>query len=196
MKSNFEHAVNFADRIKSAKGIVQIILFGSVASGEDTARSDIDVAVVYRGDKFSVMKEVNKGKPDRIQTTFVDVSGLYKETELIGALSGEGILLYGKPIIIKEKNLELNAKILVGYSLARLKQTEKVKLNRALYGSISKSRKGKKEYVTEVKGLVNEPGIDKVNDGVLLIERRKSKKVVNLLKRFNVDFKEIALWTY
>ena len=61
-------------------------------------------------------------------------------------------------------------------------QTEKVKVNRALYGSISKSKKFGKEYKTETKGLVNEPGIEKISKGVLSVKREKAPKVVNTLE--------------
>ena len=196
MRKNLEIAVKFAEKAKTIKGILQIILFGSVATGEDTEKSDIDIAVVYRGDRFRVMEEANKGKADKIQTTFVDINNLYDETEIVGALSGEGILLYGHPISLQEKKVKLEAKILVGYSMVGIGQAEKVKLNRALYGSISKSTKKGKKYITTVKGLTNEPGIEKINDGVLLIERRKSKKVINLLRRFKANYKEIPVWTY
>lgn len=196
MKKNLDYAVKFADKIKDVKGVLQIILFGSVATGEDNEGSDIDIAVVFRGDKFSIMHQVNTFKSDRIQTTFVDISKLAEETELVGALSGEGILLYGKPVIITSKRLGLKEKVMISYSLSSLKQTEKVKLNRALYGSISISKAGKKIYKTETKGLVNEPGIDKIANAVLITDRRKAAKIKALLKRFNAKFKEKIVWTY
>lgn len=197
MKENLQIAVNFAEKIKNIKGVVQIILFGSVATGEDNERSDIDIAVIHNiKEKFKITKEVNKFKPEKVQTTLLNLKDLPKETELVGALSGEGILLYGNPIIIRENKLDLNAKILLPYSLKNLKQTDKVKLNRALYGSISRVIKSNKEYKTVTKGLVKEPGIEKINDGVLLVDRKKSMKLINLFKRFNVEFKEIAVWTY
>jgi len=197
MKENLDGAIKFADKINSTRGILQIVLFGSVARGEDTLKSDIDIAIIHNHkDKFELMKEVNKYKSDKIQTTFISINDLPKESELVGALSGEGLLLYGRPIIIKEKRLDLNAKILISYSLADLPQTEKVKVNRALYGSISKSKKLDKEYKTETKGLVNEPGIEKISKGVLLVNREKAPKIVNMLKRFKVKIREIPVLGY
>lgn len=197
MQSNLAKAIIFANKIKRLKSVLQIILFGSVARGEDNWKSDIDIAIVYDcEDKFKIMNEVNKDKTDKIQTTFINIDKLAEETELVGALSGEGLLLYGKPVLIKEKKLDLNSKMLISYSLAELPQTEKVKVNRALYGSVSKSVFKGKEYKTETKGLAKEPGIEKVNKGVLLVERRKAAKVVNMLKRFNVKVKEIPVWSY
>lgn len=197
MKSNIALAVEFAEKIKGIKHVLQVILFGSVALGEDTSGSDIDIAIVHDSkDRFELMKEVNKHKPDKIQTTFAHVSKLPEETELVGALAGDGLLLYGSPISVKEKKLDLKPKILISYSLEGMPQTEKVKLNRALYGSVSRSTFKGREYRTETNGLVEGPGIEKVNKGVLLAERRSAAKIINVLKRFRAKFKEIPVWAY
>lgn len=197
MKSNLALAIEFANSIKKTKHILQIVLFGSVARGEDTEKSDIDIAIIHDSrDKFEFMKKINKEKPDKIQTTFVHINELPDEMEIAGALSGEGLLLYGNPILIKEGKSDLKPKILISYLMAGLPQTEKMKINRALYGSISKSVFKDKEYGTETFGLVGEPGIEKISKGVLLAERRSATKLSGLLRRFNVKFKEIPVWTY
>ena len=75
MKDNFKLAVEFAEKIKDIKGILQIILFGSVALGEDTVKSDIDIAIIHnRKDKFELMKEINRLKNEEIQTTFLNIN--------------------------------------------------------------------------------------------------------------------------
>lgn len=197
MKENLKIAVDFAEKIRDIEGILQIVLFGSVSRVEDKANSDIDVAVVFdKADKFELSKEINKYKHERIQVTLINIKDLPKETELTGALSGEGLLLYGQPIKISANKIELKPRILISYSLSSLPQTEKVKLNRALYGSISKSEFKGKKYKTETKGIVNEPGIIKINKGVLLVDRRKAVKIINSLKRFGAEVKEIVVWSY
>jgi len=197
MKENLTIAVDFAEKVKKIKGVLQILLFGSVSTGEDTARSDIDIGVIFDDvDKFKLAKEINKFKHEKIQLTLIELKDLPKETELTGALSGEGLLLYGRPIHIESNKMELRPRILISYSLSNLPQTEKVKLNRALYGSISKSEFEGEKYKTETKGLTNEPGIDKINKGVILVDRNKSTKVINVLKRFKAEVKEVAVWAY
>jgi len=197
MKENLRIAINFAQKIKGIKGILQIVLFGSVSRGEDTAASDIDIAVIFdKADKFELSKKINIYKHDKIQLTLMGIKDLPEETELTGALSGEGLVLYGSPVKINADKMGLKPKILICYSLKNLPQTEKVKLNRALYGSVSESNFNGKKYRTETKGLINEPGIDKVNKGVLLTDRKKSAKIVNMLKRFKAEVKETVVWTY
>ena len=92
--------------------------------------------------------------------------------------------------------INLSSKILLVYSLTDLEQTNKVKLNRALSGSISKSYGKTKVYITKTEGLLKEPGIEKLGKGVLLVDRRKSAKIKNLFRRFSVKFKEMPIWTY
>jgi len=197
MKNNLEIAVDFANQIKKKKGVLQIVLFGSVSRGEDTVRSDIDIAVVFdNADKFELSKEINKHKHEKIQLSLIELKDLPKETELTGALSGEGLLLHGRPIYIDLNKIRLKPKVLVSYFLHNLPQTEKVKLNRALNGSTSRSEFKGKKYITRTKGLTNEAGVDKINKGVLLVDRNKSTKIINVLKRFNAEVKEAVVWTY
>lgn len=197
MKENLEIAFDFVKKINKIKGILQIVLFGSVSRGEDTTHSDIDIAAVFDNvDKFELSKEINKYKHEKIQLTLIALKDLAKETELTGALSGEGLLLYGKPICIDVNKIKLKPRVLISYSLHNLPQTEKVKLNRALHGSISRSESSGKKYITETKGLVNEAGVDKINKGIILADRNKSAKIVNVLKRFKAEVKEIVVWTY
>lgn len=197
MKENLQKAVEFAEKIKSIKGILSLILFGSVATGEDKKTSDIDIAIIHnRSDEFLLRKEVNKNRMERIQPTFIHIKKLPSETEIAGAISGEGLLLYGRPIEITEKKIKLIPKSLIIYSLSGIEQKNKVKVIRALYGFVSKSRYKGKEYVTKSSGLVKEAGIEKLTATVLLVERRKSFKFKNLFKRFNVPYREILIWTY
>ncbi|HLD72045.1 MAG TPA: nucleotidyltransferase domain-containing protein [Candidatus Nanoarchaeia archaeon] len=197
MNKNLAEAVQFTQEIKGNKNVLQVILFGSVARGEENSQSDIDIAIVHDSeDQFSLMQEVNKNKPQKIQTTFIHLKSLPNETELAGALSGDGLLLYGKPITIQSNKLDLTAKVLIAYALNTLSLTDKVKVSRALYGSVSKSSAGDKIYVTKTKGLAAEIGVDKISNGVLLVDRKKAPKIVNMLKRFGAKVQEIPVWCY
>ncbi len=197
MNQNLAEAILFTQDIKKNKSILQVILFGSVARGDENSYSDIDIAIIHDSeDKFSLMQEVNKNQPRKIQTTFVHIKDLPKETELVGALSGDGLLLYGKPIVIQSSKLELTAKVLITYALNTLPPTEKVKVSRALYGSVSKSSAGDKVYITKTKGLTAEIGVEKISNGVLLSDRKKAPKIINMLKRFGAKVQEIPVWSY
>jgi len=194
--SNLDIAVKFTEKIKDIKHVLQIVLFGSVARGEDNEKSDIDIAIIHDSkDQFLLIKEVNKNKNEKIQATFIHINEIANEREIAGALSGDGLLLYGKPIYITEKRMSLSAKVLIFYSMKDIQQNAKVKLSRALYGSISISKSNGKKYITKTKGIM-ELGVEKISKGVLLVDRKKASQVRNTLRRFNVKFKEIPVWTY
>ncbi len=197
MKENLQKAIEFAEQINNIDGILSVVLFGSVATGEDTKASDIDVAIIHnRNDEFKLRKEINRIRVERIQTTLIHIKKLPSETEIVGAISGEGFLLYGRPIEIKEEKVKIIPKSLLIYSLSEVEQKNKAKVTRALYGYVSKSRYRDKEYVTKSLGLAKEVGVEKLTDTVLLVERRKSFKFKNLFKRFNIPYREISIWTY
>jgi predicted nucleotidyltransferase len=192
MRSNLKIAIEFAKKIRNIEGILSILLFGSVARNEDDLISDIDIAIIHCSkDRTLLMKKANRLKPENVQLTFLHIDDLPKEPELVSAFSGEGLLLYGSPIVLKAKTLELKPKTIISYSLSGLKQTEKMKVNRALYGSVSISGK----YKTVTHGLIAEPGIEKINRGVLLAERVKAPKIVGVLKRFGAKVRQIHIWT-
>jgi len=200
MKSNFDIALDFIKKIrkiKRIKEVLQVVLFGSVARDEDTAISDIDIAVIHDSKNPSGLQtEINRLKHDKIQLSYIYIYKLSKEPELVSALTGEGVLLYGHPINVKFEKEELKPKLLVIYDLSKLSKADQMKVNRALHGSISKSEYKGKRYKTEIKGILNEEGVNKLAKAIVLINRKKAAKLFNVLKRYNAKWKEIALWGY
>lgn len=195
MKENFQIALNFTDKIRNTKGILQIVLFGSVARGEDKSDSDIDIAIIHNiRDIENLKSSINKFVHERIQVAYFNVNRLSKETEIVSALTGEGLLLYGKPINVGFKGKALKPFILVVYDTTNIDKKKRMLLNRALHGSVSKSSYKGKRYISETKGILAEPGITKLTKACLLIEPRKALKVRNVLKRFNVKTREELIW--
>lgn len=197
LNQNLKIAIDFVEKIKKSKtikNILQIILFGSVARGEDKADSDIDIAIIHNTDKFKLMESINKFVDEKIQVSYLNIKDLPEEIELISALAGEGILLYGQPLNIKLGKNDLKSKLLISYDLSKLAKPEQMKVNRALHGGISINKYKGKVYKTEVRGLISEEGIEKFSRSVLLIDKRKSAKVIGLFKRFNVRWKEVDVW--
>ena len=195
MKENLQIALNFANKLKNIKGILQIVLFGSVAKGEDKADSDIDIAVIHNlKDIENLKSSVNKIIHERIQAAYFNIDRLSKETEIVSALTGEGLLLYGKPIDVNFKSKALSPFILIVYDTTHIDKKKRMLLNRALHGSVSKSSYKGKSYVSKTKGILAEPGITKLTKACLLIDPRKALKVRNVLKRFDVKVREELIW--
>ena len=100
MEDNFKIAIDFVNEIKKLrnKHILQIILFGSVARGEDTLTSDIDIAVIHDLTNIDKIKtQINQFLHDKIQVSYFSLKQLPNEAEMLSSLTGEGILIYGQP---------------------------------------------------------------------------------------------------
>lgn len=197
MKDNFKIAVDFANNIKKLKNkhILQIILFGSVARGEDKAVSDVDIAIIHDlKDTDKLKSRIHKFQDERIQTTYLSLNKLPEETELVNALTGEGILLYGHPFKVILRAKELKPKTLIVYDTSEIPKTERMKLNRALHGSISKSRYKRKEYITKTTGVLKEKGIERLTKAVLLIDPKKAAKITLTLRLYNAKWREVSVW--
>lgn len=64
MNNRYEIAREFANAIRS-DDIIKIILFGSVARGDDTEESDIDILII-RADSDELSDEINSAAVDII----------------------------------------------------------------------------------------------------------------------------------
>lgn len=195
MNKNLETAVETAGKIGKLKGVLQVILFGSVAKGEDTAKSDIDLAVIHNLRNPEKLKsQINQMIPGKVQIVYATPEKLSKEIELVSALTGEGLLLFGRPLQVYLNKKELKPFIIMVYETSDLDNKQRMLLNRALYGSVSESQYGDKRYKSELKGIVNRPGIKKLAKACLLIESGKAGVVRNTIKRFKAKFQEELFW--
>lgn len=195
MKENLKTAIEFANKVKKITGVLQIILFGSVAKGEDKATSDIDIAIIHRlKDVESLKGEVNKIAPEKVQAAYINVNRLPKEIELVSALAGEGLLLYGKPLSVHLNQKELKPFVLMVYDTRNMAKTQRMLLNRALHGSVSRSKYKNKTYQSESKGIIAQAGITKLTKACLLAEPKKAVVIRNVLNQFKVKFKEELIW--
>lgn len=90
------------------KGVVSVILFGSVARGEPGEKSDIDLLIAYRGKRPVVEENVNALVGRYLESDVVVSPVFYSEREIrdmalrynsfITKIENEGIVLYGKKL--------------------------------------------------------------------------------------------------
>jgi predicted nucleotidyltransferase len=100
-------AEEIASKLKK-KGVVSVILFGSVARGEPKSTSDIDLLIVYRGKRTWVEKNVNVLAEKYLESDIQVTPVLYSEKEIkdmalryntfIAKIENEGVVLYGKTL--------------------------------------------------------------------------------------------------
>lgn len=192
----FKEAVDFSSKIKDFKDIISIILFGSVARDEATVESDVDIAIIYSKKDNEIVRKINTIKPEEFQLIHLSIEELKEEPTLIGALSGEGILLYGRPIAVLLDDVELKSKMIIAYDTSKLDQNARSKLNRALYGGKSTYFKDNKKETKFYQGIVDTIRAEKIGKSVLMIDRKNYPEITKTLKRFHAKWKEIPVWTY
>ncbi len=193
---SFESAVELSENIKNFPGIQSIVLFGPLASGEKiSSDSKIDMAIIYSKKEKEIIKWIRYLATDRFKLHHLTPDELKDNPEIINALSGEGILLQGNPVVLALDDLELKSYMLISYDTTELKQNERSKLNRALFGGIStylqKGVRKKKHY----PGLVEKLHVNGIGKGVLLIDAQNADQITKTLAGFNAKWKEIPIWT-
>lgn len=196
MKMSFEAAVELSENIKNFPGIQSIVLFGPLASGDKLSTdSKIDMAIIYSKKDREIIKWIRYLATDRFKLHHLTPEELKEDPQIINALTGEGILLHGNPVVLSIDDMELKSKMLISYDTTDLKQNERSKLNRALFGGVStylqKGERKKKYYA----GLVDKLHAQRIGKGVLLIDRQNANEITRTLARFQTKWKEIPIWT-
>lgn len=192
----FKDALKFTEEIKDFKGILSIVLFGSVARGEATAESDIDLMVIYSSKDPEIIKEIDSRAPDKFQVLHFTLEELEDEPTLAGALSGEGVLLYGKPVTLCLDDEDLKSKMLIAYDTTNLPRNIRSTLYRTLYGGSSTYLKGGVKKKKDYPGIMDQIRAQKVANAVILVDRHNAPEIIKTLRRFNAKWKEIPVWTY
>lgn len=193
---SFKTAVELSENIKNFPGIQSIVLFGPLASGEKVpSDSKIDMAIIYSKKDREIIKWIRYLATDRFKLHHLTPDELKDKPEVINALSGEGILLQGNPVVLSLDGLELKSKMLISYNTTKLNQNERSKLNRALFGGVStylqKGERKKKYY----SGLVEKLHVERIGKGVLMVDQQNAKQIIKTLSGFNAEWKEIPIWT-
>lgn len=90
------------------KWVVSVILFGSVAREEPNEKSDIDLLIIYKGDRPDAELKVNALVEKYLESDVYVTPVLYSEREIkemavkynsfITKIENEGIILYGKKL--------------------------------------------------------------------------------------------------
>src|SRR3989338_2942812 len=160
MQEEFKEPIfEFEKKISDLEEDNSITLFGSVAKGEATSESDIDFLAIVSNMKIEkniikIADEISDkyNKKFQVIVKTKKLEGL--DSSMIEGISKDGILLYGSPIKVKQKDLELEPYLLAIYSLADLQQSEKMKFKRAFFGSESVFKTKTKKYRTVQEGLL------------------------------------------
>ena len=206
MQEEFQDAVfEFVKQVSNIPKIYRIFLFGSVAKGEADKRSDIDFLITLdtpqdpdlleeRNQVSKIALDLEKKFDRSIQLVFSNSRFDKLDRQFIEDVLRDGIILFGRPLMIADNKVGFSPYVLIHYELTGLSSSDKMKVKRALYGyETRRSYKGK-TYESKAKGLVNELDGKRTGIASILLPHRKSRPVLETLERFGAKISKEMVW--
>jgi len=183
-----------AKELSRIEDVKVVILYGSLARGEFTSRSDIDLFVLTTDDKtqkevedkvIALESEIGKN----IQPTIRTIAELQKtDTGLLQNIFQEGRALYLKEpsdipsaILLQQKPF-----LIYSFQISSLPQKDKARFNRQIY------EQTKKDY--KYKGLLQEIGGQKLSAGCVMVPYEQRERIEKFFKKFKVKFEQVKVW--
>lgn len=182
---------------EDAKYIDEIILFGSVARGEEGKESDIDIffntnkeiekEIISAKERFLASQKAEYWKILNVKNEInIQTGDLRKEKGLKESIISNGIILFGKYSPKEEKE---RAVLFTIHS--KKKTSQNLKLWRKLYGY--KQKVGKKTY--SIKGLLEQYSGEKIAKGAFIIKSQYANQIHTFLKKTKVPHELRNIWT-
>lgn len=159
----------------SDRDVVAVVLFGSVARGEATEASDIDLLVLPRNARGErrVMAQIRAIEESRAVKFSSVVSRSPRlvdlERQFVESIVRQGIVLAGQMPLLSPWDLDLEPVRLLGLNLAGMDQPSKVRLERVLFGYSTHRRRGTKTYSSSSKGLVSGWGGRRMGRAIVVV---------------------------
>lgn len=200
-KSHVAYAMDFASFLVDGslgEMINKIILFGSVARGDFTKESDIDIFINAPEETEQDIKnqltlflssQVNKLWKQRGITNEISLKvGNLDEWSLKREVISSGILLYGK---YNELPKDAKYYMLITLNVTGKKAAQQVRLWRKLYGYKQKIKK----KVYSFPGLLVQCGGKKLGKAIVAVPMENRQKIFTLLKENKVPYKLHEFWS-
>jgi predicted nucleotidyltransferase len=183
-----------AKELSKIEDVKAIILYGSLARGEFTSRSDVDLLILTT--EYKTQKEIHDRVIEleseigrNIQPTIRTLAELQKtDTGLLQNIFQEGKILYLREpsdipsaILLQQKPY-----LIYSFQISSLLQKDKVRFNRQLY---EQTRKG-----YNYKGLLQEIGGQKLSAGCVMMPYEQKEKIEKFFKKFKVKFEQLKVW--
>jgi len=185
---------NIVKELSKIEGIKIIFLYGSMARGEYTSRSDIDLLILTSDDKKqeeiqNSVIELESKIGCTIQPIIRTVNKLHDtDSGLLQNIFNEGKILYLREpedipsaLLLKQK-----PHIIYSFKLNNLPQKNKVRFNRELYKQVRKNYK--------YPGLLNKLEGRKISSGCIIVPQKNKEKIEIFLNKFSIKFKQLKVW--
>lgn len=180
--------------LSAIEDVKAVILYGSLARGDYTSRSDIDLLILTT--KRNTSKEVEdkiieieRQTGRNIQPTIRTMRELQTtDTGLLQNIFQEGRVLYLRETANIPSAILLQQKPFLVYTfqLNSLIQKDKARFNRQFY---EQTKKGYK-----YKGLLQEIGGQKLSAGCVLVPHLEKQKIEKFFRQFKVKFNQFKVW--
>jgi len=206
LQEQFQETVfEFVKQVSSIPKIHGVYLFGSVAKGEADAKSDIDFLIIMdteqdpdqldeRSKVSTIALDLEKKHDRNIQLVFSNTRFDKLDGQFVEDVLREGIILFGRPLIITDNKLGFSPYILIHYELTDLSSSDKMKVKRALYGYETKRSLKGKMYTSKTNGLVKELGGKRTGIASILLPHRKSRPILEALEGFGARISKEMVW--
>ena len=184
---------------KSNSNIRTAILFGSYARNQAHAQSEIDICIIMTNEQLhnqlsNEILELEKKYDKNINLLIATPELKDLDHQLVETLSREGIVFYGNLPNISIQQLELEPYEIIKYDLSNLSQSDKMKIKRLLYGTKTKKKYKGKIYENTQKGIVEDFSGLRIGIASILIQKKLSWEVADMLRKYNISVRKISIW--
>jgi len=186
----YEKIEHVAGKMKTAKGVVGVVLFGSYSRGDYDEGSDVDFLIVFddRDALHQGREEVYKASSQSdlfFQVVCLTVDEL-KSSPLLESAMREGKIYYANADVKRLLTPAHRPYALITYSTANLSAKDRVLFTQKLEG------RGKGKYRYE--GLLRELGGYKVGKGVMMIPIENLKTMTLHLEKKGINYVMRNVW--
>lgn len=194
--------VEIISKLPQIPHLTTAILYGSVVRGEFTETSDIDLMLIFDvshnpetgGELEQAHKILGQIKTERkIQIVAYNLRQAL-DPDFLDNIAREGIIIYGRPLVISLDKLRLSPHIIYTYSLTGIDQARKSGFQRALSGYKIVKKVKKKIYKSESPGALKTLNARKLGKGSVIIPQENAKAFEELLRRYKLKYWEIKVW--
>jgi predicted nucleotidyltransferase len=179
------------------KEVVAVVLYGSVARGEVSKKSDVDLLIVVDRRNAELERKLNQTIERHragwrvVQTVLTPVE-LTENPYYAFEVLKDGILLYKRPNVLELPfALPERAITIFTFDMSKRSQRERAKLDRALYGIIHKKRlKSGKVEQYRYAGVVERLGGRTLGKGCFYVPAKGEAEIEKILKQHRASYKK------
>lgn len=171
-------------------------IYGSIVTGELSPTSDIDMKIFVGNRKdIKTVKQIEKDINEKIiKTGFKNFIHSIISVKTDPEQLGEGILLFGKPLVLTAKKEEIKENTVITYDTTNIDKNKTAKLSMRLFGQKLKRKIGRKIKIYTKEGLVDMYGGKPLRNAIL-INSRDAEKIVKVLEEFGIPYKTAVVYT-